>query len=110
LESSLETVIREPALYRLLTVHNPNLISMFCQLGRLSKESAQVRGSAGIGVTYIFYGERLLAPRPTPKLEDHPLSFVRDCVFSIFPAILHSWRLLLDPQPEDTPCYGDGPT
>jgi hypothetical protein len=21
----------------------------------------------------IFYGEELLAPRPTPKLEDHPL-------------------------------------
>jgi hypothetical protein len=25
----------------------------------------------------IFYGEELLAPRPTPKLEDHPLSAVR---------------------------------
>jgi hypothetical protein len=35
-----------------------------------------------------FYGE-LLAPRPTPKLEDHPLSAVRDCLFSIFTAILH---------------------
>jgi len=30
----------------------------------------------------------LLAPRPTPKLEDHPLS-VRDCLFSIFAAVLH---------------------
>jgi hypothetical protein len=29
----------------------------------------------------IFYGEELLAPRPTPKLEDHPLSAVRDCLF-----------------------------
>jgi hypothetical protein len=26
----------------------------------------------------IFNGEELLAPRPTPKLEDHPLSSVRD--------------------------------
>jgi hypothetical protein len=26
-----------------------------------------------------FYGEELLEPRPTPKLEDHPLSAVRDC-------------------------------
>ena len=26
-----------------------------------------------------FYGEELSAPRPTPKLEDHPLSAVRDC-------------------------------
>jgi hypothetical protein len=31
----------------------------------------------------IFYGEELLAPRPIPTLEDHPLSAVRDC-FSIY--------------------------
>jgi hypothetical protein len=31
-----------------------------------------------------FYGEKMLAPRPTPKLEDHSLSAVRDCLFSIF--------------------------
>jgi hypothetical protein len=35
-----------------------------------------------------FYGEGLLAPRPTPKLEDHPLSFVRCCLFNIFAANL----------------------
>jgi len=33
--------------------------------------------------------EELLAPRPTPKLEDHPLSAVRDCLFNIFVATLH---------------------
>jgi len=31
----------------------------------------------------------LLAPRPTPKLDDHPLSAVRDCLFSIFAATFH---------------------
>jgi hypothetical protein len=31
-----------------------------------------------------FNGEELLAPRPTPKLEDHPLSAVCDCWFNIF--------------------------
>ena len=36
-----------------------------------------------------FHGEELLAPRPTPKLEDHPFSAVRDCLFYIFPATLH---------------------
>jgi len=36
-----------------------------------------------------FYGEELLAPRPTPKLEDHPLSAVRDCLFNVFAANLH---------------------
>jgi hypothetical protein len=34
----------------------------------------------------LFYEEELLAPRPTPKLEDHPLSVVGDCLFS---ATLH---------------------
>jgi hypothetical protein len=36
-----------------------------------------------------FYGEDLLAPHPTPKLEDNPLLFVRDCLFNIFAAALH---------------------
>ena len=36
-----------------------------------------------------FYGEEFLAPRPTPKLEDHPSSAVRDCLFSTFAATLH---------------------
>jgi hypothetical protein len=35
-----------------------------------------------------FYGEGLLAPRLTPNLEDHPLSFVRGCLFNIFAANL----------------------
>jgi len=39
--------------------------------------------------TTRFYGEGLLAPRPTPKLEHHTLSAVRDCLFSIFAATVH---------------------
>jgi hypothetical protein len=35
LDSSLETVIREPALYKFLTFHNPNLMSVLHRLGRL---------------------------------------------------------------------------
>jgi hypothetical protein len=34
----------------------------------------------------------VVSPRPTPKLEDHPLSAVRDCLFNICPATLHIWR------------------
>jgi hypothetical protein len=34
----------------------------------------------------------LLAPRPTPKLEDYPLSAVRDCLFSIFAATFCIWK------------------
>jgi hypothetical protein len=55
----------------------------------------------------IFYGERMLALRPTPELEDHSLSFVRGCFFNVFAAILHSWRPSLHPHPEDSPCCGD---
>jgi hypothetical protein len=36
-----------------------------------------------------FYGKELLAPRTTPKLEDHTFSAVRDCLFKIFAATLH---------------------
>ena len=36
-----------------------------------------------------FHGEALLAPRPTPKLEDHPSTGVRDCLFNLFAATLH---------------------
>jgi hypothetical protein len=37
-----------------------------------------------------LYGEELLAPRPTPKLENHPVSAVRDCLFSVFTATFHT--------------------
>ena len=45
----------------------------------------------------IFYREGLLAPRPTPKLDDHPSSAVRDCLFNLFAATLHIakwWRTM----------------
>jgi hypothetical protein len=40
----------------------------------------------------VFYGEELLAPCPTPKLNNHPLSAVRNCLFNIFEATLHIWE------------------
>jgi hypothetical protein len=54
-----------------------------------------------------FYGEELLAARPTPKLEDYPLSAVRYCLFNILAAILHFCKPFLHSQPEDAPCRGD---
>jgi hypothetical protein len=56
---------------------------------------------------FVLYGEGLLAPRPTPKLEDHPLSFVRPCLFSIFRSLPPTGGRPFYPQPEDTPCCGD---
>jgi hypothetical protein len=43
---------------------------IFLSLGPLFKESVQVRGTTWHFVTHLFYGEELLAPCPTPKLED----------------------------------------
>jgi hypothetical protein len=39
-----------------------------------------------------FHGVELLALRPTSKLEDNPLSGIRDCLFttSMFIAVLHA--------------------
>jgi hypothetical protein len=84
----------------------PNLISLFHSLGRFFKKSIQVRGLCKLFVTGFFYGEGLLTPLPTPKLEGHPLLSVRDCLFIIFAANLHSWRPFLHPQPVDAPCCG----
>jgi hypothetical protein len=107
LANSLTTVTSDSDLYRLLTFHVPNLISLFHCLGR-TEGSVRFRGFFRYFVTWlIFYGEELLAPRPTPKLEDHFLSAVRDCLFSIFAATLRIWRPFLQPQPEDAPCCGD---
>jgi hypothetical protein len=70
----------------------------------------QSRSEALCCVSYhgnFFYGEELLAPRPIPNLEAHPLSTVRDCLFSVFAATLHIRRPFRHPQPEDAPCRGD---
>jgi hypothetical protein len=49
-------------------------------------------------VTCLFsFCEEWLAPRPTPKLEDHPLSAVRTSLFNILAATLH----VLRPSPHD---------
>jgi hypothetical protein len=65
--------------------------SLFRCLGR-TKVSVQVRGFVcEYFVTKIrFHSQELLAPRPTPKLEDHSLSAVRYWLFNIFAATLHN--------------------
>jgi hypothetical protein len=44
---------------------------------------------------------------PNPRLVDHPLLAVWNCLFDIFAAAIHIWRPFLQPQPENTPCLGD---
>ena len=55
----------------------------------------------------LFYDEELSTPRPTPKLSDHPLSAVLDCLFNILAATDQIGGRSLRTQPEDAPCHGD---
>jgi len=55
----------------------------------------------------VFYSDELLAPCPTPRLEDHPLSAVCNCLLNIFTATLHIWRLYSPSITEDTQCRSD---
>jgi hypothetical protein len=41
---------------------------------------------------YWFLWGRVFSPRPTSKPNDHPPSAVRDSLFNIFAATLHTWR------------------
>ena len=68
------------------------------KLGRGKEYFSSSKGSGSIQVRSkcirffddaSLYGEELLAARPTPKLEDHALSAVRDCLFNIFAATLY---------------------
>jgi hypothetical protein len=83
-----------------------SLMSIFLPLGHLSKESAQVNGSLIRFVTSLLFMVRL-APHPTPKLEDHPLSFVRGCLFNIFMATVIVGDRHFHLQPKNAPCRGD---
>jgi hypothetical protein len=104
---SPETVIRVPTQYKLLMFHVPNVMSIFHHLGHLSKESIQVLVSLWLRNKIVFCGEGLLDLRPNPNLENHPLSCVCSCLFSIFSTTLHCWKLSLYLQPKDGPYCGD---
>jgi hypothetical protein len=54
-----------------------------------------------------FCHEELLAPRPTPKLWDHRLLPVRNCLFNTFATTLHICRPFLYPLLQDAPWPGD---
>ena len=61
----------------------------------LSLSSAHTSGSIQVWdtslyfITWLFYGEELFAPHPTPKLEYYPLLSDCNCVFNIIAATLH---------------------
>jgi hypothetical protein len=91
------------------SLHSRNqILCPFLSLGSFVQRSCPGPMLCAFFVTNLFfYGEGLSAPYPTPKLEDHPLSFVHGCIFTILAATLYNWRLFLHPQPKDVSCCGD---
>ena len=97
----------EPTLYRLLTFRVPKKMSLFLLRDTFPRNTPPRRSEWGSSLppdcfvsrgsispcefflTMFFHGEALLALCPTPKLEEHPSSAVRDCLFNIFAATLH---------------------
>ena len=80
------TLVSYPDLHRLLTFHVPctnPLLRLYQMISRSLRHIYPFRNKA------CFYGETLIGPRPTPKLEDHALSTFRDCLFNIFAATSH---------------------
>jgi len=43
-------------------------------------------------ISFIFTVRNCSISALTPKLEEHPLSDVRDCLLNVFAAILYIWR------------------
>ena len=78
----MDVAVREPDLYRLLKYQVPNLTSLFQCLGPTSVSQGP-RLSLWKIRNICFYGEELLAPRLTTKLEYHPLSAVCECLFNM---------------------------
>jgi hypothetical protein len=82
-----------PILSQLDSVHTPHITRIDVPLSLL--KSYLIISSGPRLSVWIFlnksriYGEELLPPRPNPKLEDHPLSAVSECLFNIFAAALH---------------------
>jgi hypothetical protein len=79
-----------------------------CECGNEPSGSTKCGDFYVLFLTWLcFDGEELLASRPTPKLEDHSLSAVRDCLFIMFTATLRIRRPFVFPVPEDAPWRGD---
>jgi hypothetical protein len=70
----------------------PNLMSIFRSLGRLPKESVQVRGSVKYFVTILYFTARGFSRTPNPQFGDHSLSAVRGYLFNMFAATFHRWK------------------
>jgi hypothetical protein len=86
LDSSLETVIKEPALYKLLTFHNPFHSESHVHIPSPGSFIQRIRPGPRLCLIsrnkFIFYGEGLLAQAGGPPLVVCPLlliQYIRSC-------------------------------
>ena len=84
-------VLPDPDIYRLVTFHVPNAMSIFVAY-IIPKGQSKSKAFLLFHNIPSFYGKEVLAVYPNPKLENHPLSAVRECLFNTFSATLHIWR------------------
>jgi len=66
-----------------------NLMSLFPLLSLYQRISQGLRHMYPFCKKASFYGGELLPPHSTPKLENHTLSVVHDCLLNIFTTPLH---------------------
>ena len=89
LANLLATVISQPDLFRLLTFQVLNNISLFNFLGH-TRVLFQVQGTCSSFITKpVFMVRSCQHLAHPPKLEDHPLLVVHNCLFNIFASTLN---------------------
>jgi hypothetical protein len=98
-DSSFDTLTSEPALCKLLTFRFPNLISIFCHLGHLSKEAIQVQGSVWIFTTILFLWWVVVSPMTNPQVGGPPLVvcpwLLIQCIYRFTaPNMVQIWEIL----------------
>jgi hypothetical protein len=110
--SSLEAVIREHTLYKILTFHVPNLISTFHNLGRLSKESVQVGGSCKLFVTNLFFTVKGCYPHaqpPSGRTTPYRLSAAAYSIYLQLTSIAGGCSSILNPRTRHAVVTGTPP-
>jgi hypothetical protein len=73
LADSLTTVLSDPDLYRLLTIHVPNLTFLFRRLGRTTDKSIELRVFARCFVTWNCLRRGVVSALPNSQAGEPPL-------------------------------------
>ena len=106
LANFLAAAVSQPALYKLLTFHIPNLMSLFRCLGS-TKVSIQVRGILYECFVTWYFLRWVVSTSPNPQAGGPPLVGCLRMLIQYIRSYPSHWRPFLHPQPDDAPCRGD---